>query len=76
MLNGLIQTRGNPQSIRCDNGPEFAGRALDQWAYWNDVARDFSQPANLTDNAYIEVFNARLRAEGLNASWFLSINDT
>ena len=29
----------------------------------------------LTDNAFIEAFNARLRAECLNASWFLSLAD-
>ncbi len=36
---------------------------------------DFSRPGNPTDNAYIESFNARLRAECLNASWFLSLAD-
>ena len=54
---------------------KFAGRVLDQWAYWNDVELDFSRPGKPTDNAYIEAFNARLRAECLNASWFLSIHD-
>ena len=75
ILNGLIQTRGKPHAIRCDNGPEFAGRVLDQWAYWHDVELDFSRPGKPTDNAYIEAFNARLRAECLNASWLLSMND-
>jgi putative transposase len=28
-----------------------------------------------TDNAFIEAFNARIRAECLNASWFLSLAD-
>ncbi len=28
-----------------------------------------------TDNAYIEAFNARLRAECLNENWFLSLED-
>ena len=64
-----------PRTIRCDNGPEFAGRALDQWADFNQVELDFSRPGKPTDNAYIESFNARLRQELLNASWFLSIAD-
>lgn len=33
VLDGLVRERGKPKSIRCDNGPEFAGRVLDQWAY-------------------------------------------
>jgi putative transposase len=48
---------------------------LDQWAYLNRVEIDFSRPGKPTDNAYIEVFNSRLRAECLNASWFLSMAD-
>jgi putative transposase len=48
---------------------------LDQWAYLNGVEIDFSRPGKPTDNAHIEAFNARLRAECLNASWFLSMVD-
>ena len=58
-----------------DNGPEFAGRLLDHWAYLNGVEIDFSGPGKPTDNAFIEAFNARLRAECLNAAWFLSLAD-
>ena len=36
---------------------------------------EFSRPGRPTDNAYIEAFNARLRADCLNASWFLSMAD-
>jgi putative transposase len=75
VLDNLVRERGKPQSLRCDNGPEFAGRMLDQWAYLNGVEIDFSRPGKPTDNAYIEAFNARLRAECLNASWFLSMAD-
>jgi len=32
VLDRLARTRGLPRSIVCDNGPEFAGRALDLWA--------------------------------------------
>jgi putative transposase len=73
VLEQLVRERGTPQTIRCDNGPEFAGRVLDQWAYFQRIALDFSRPAKPTDNAYIESFNARLRQELLNASWFLSV---
>jgi putative transposase len=75
VLDRLVRERGTPQTIRCDNGPEFAGWLLDQWAYFQGVTLDFSRPAKPTDNAYIESFNARLRQELLNASWFLSLAD-
>ena len=75
VLDRLIRERGKPRALRCDNGPEFAGRMLDQWAYLNAVEIDFSRPGKPTDNASIEAFNARLRAECLNASSFLSMKD-
>ncbi|WP_156375492.1 IS3 family transposase [Methylobacterium sp. Leaf125] len=74
-LDALVKLRGRPKSLRVDNGPEFAGRMLDQWAYLNGVEIDFSRPGKPTDNAYVESFNGRLRAECLNASWFLSLAD-
>ena len=74
-LDRLARQRGKPLSIRCDNGPEFAGRMLDQWAYLNGVTIDFSRPGKPTDNGFIESFNARIRAECLNASWFMSMSD-
>ena len=43
--------------------------------YAHKVTLDFSRPGTPTDNAYIEAFNARLRAECLNASWFSSMHD-
>ncbi|MBB3937082.1 putative transposase [Aureimonas phyllosphaerae] len=74
-LDRLVALRGKPTSIRVDNGLEFAGRMLDQWAYLNKVELDFWRPGKPTDNAFIEAFNARLGSECLNASWFLSIAD-
>jgi putative transposase len=56
-------------------GPEFASCLLDHWAYLNGVEIDFSRPEKPADNALIEAFNARLRAECLNASWFLFLAD-
>ena len=75
VLDGLVRSRGRPKSLRVDNGPEFASRLLDHWAYLNGVEIDFSRPGRPTDNGLIEAFNGRLRAECLNASWFLSMPD-
>lgn len=75
VLDRLVRARGKPKSLRVDNGPEFAGLMLDRWAYLNGIEIDFSRPGKPTDNAFIEAFNARLRAECLNASWFLSPAD-
>lgn len=74
-LDRLARLHGRPRSIRVDNGPEFAGRMLDQWAYLNRVELDFSRPGKPCDNGHIEAFNGRLRAECLNACWFLSMAD-
>lgn len=48
---------------------------LDQWAHLSGVEIDFSWSGKPTDNAFCEAFNGRLRAECLNASWFLSMVD-
>ena len=64
-----------PRTIAMDYGPEFTSKALDQWAYLNGVELDFSRPGKPTDNAIVEAFNGRLRAECLNENWFLSLDD-
>ena len=75
VLARLALNGRKPRTISVDNGPEFTSRRLDQWAYLNGVELDFSRPGKPTDNAMIEAFNARLRAECLNESWFLSLED-
>jgi putative transposase len=75
VLDRLARERGKPRSLRCDNGRTSAGRMLDQRIYLTGVEIDFSRPGKLMDNAYVEAFNARLRAECLNVSWFLSMAD-
>ncbi len=66
---------GLPATIRVDQGTEFVSRDLDLWAYQRGVTLDFSRPGKPTDNAFIEAFNGRFRAECLNAYWFLSLAD-
>lgn len=50
-------------------------RDLDLWACQKDVELDFSRPGRLTDIAFIGTFSGKLRAECLNAHWFLTLDD-
>jgi putative transposase len=72
-LEGACASTGYPKTIRVDQGSEFVSRDL--WAYANDATLDFSRPGKPTDNAFIEAFNGRLRAECLNAYRFLTLAD-
>jgi len=74
-LERVCKEMGYPSAIRVDQGSEFVSRDLDLWAYQNNVTLDFSRPGKPTDNAFIESFNGRLRAECLNTHWFLSVAD-
>lgn len=74
-LECAVLRYGLPKIICVDNGPEFAGRALDLWAHQKGVKLQFSRPGKPTDNAMIETFNAKLRTECLNEHWFLSLED-
>jgi putative transposase len=66
---------GLPAAIRVDQGTEFVSRDLDLWAYQRGVTLDFSRPGKPTDNAFIESFNGKFRAECLNTHWFMSLDD-
>ncbi len=75
VLDGIIADRNKPARIQVDNGSEFTSRSMDLWAYLNKVKLDFSRPGKPTDNAFIESFNGKFRAECLNENWFLSLAD-
>jgi len=74
-MDHLKLTRGLPRRVQVDNGSEFISKALDKWAYDNDVTLDFSRPGKPTDNPFIESFNGSFRDECLNVHWFLSVED-
>ncbi len=75
VLERLAATVGLPQRIVLDNGPEFAGRTLDAWAYLRGVALCFIRPGKPIENAYVESFNGKFRDECLNEHWFVSMVD-
>jgi putative transposase len=74
VLERLAAVRGLPEVITIDNGPEFAGRVLDEWAYRKGVKLSFIRTGKPIENAYIESFNGRFRDECLNTNWFLSLH--
>jgi putative transposase len=75
VLDHLAGLGIKPQVITVDNGPEFSGRALDEWAHRNGVKLDFIRPGKPVENAYIESFNGKLREECLNLHWFKTIEE-
>jgi putative transposase len=74
-LERLRETRGLPDIIVTDNGPEFTSKALDSWASQSKVKLSYIRPGKPIENAYIESFNGRLRDECLNENWFVSLED-
>jgi putative transposase len=75
VLDRLEATVGLPQTIVVDNGPEFAGRTLDAWAYAHGVTLRFIRPGKPIENAYVESFNGKFRDECLNEHWFVTLVD-
>ena len=75
VLERLRQLRGLPQVVVTDNGPEFAGQALDVWAHQQSVKLHFIEPGKPVQNAFIESFNGKMRDECLNEHWFVSMTE-
>jgi putative transposase len=75
VLERLAESRGLPRTIVVDNGPEFAGRTLDRWAYERGVHLHFIDPGKPVQNAFVESFNGRFRDECLNEHWFVDLAD-
>ncbi len=75
VLERLRETRGLPEVIITDNGPEFRSQAFDAWAYARGVKLEYIQPGKPVQNSFIESLNGSLRDECLNQHWFTSLRD-
>lgn len=75
VLEQLAQQGRKPEWIVTDNGPEFTGQKLDQWAYENSVRLETIHPGRPMENGYIESFNGKMREECLNDNWFSDLAD-
>lgn len=72
-LANLFITKGIPEHIRSDNGPEFTAKAVRRWLERLVVQTLFIEPGSPWENGYIESFNSRLRDELLNGEIFTTL---
>jgi len=74
-LEQIIEWRGKPLAIRCDNGPEYTSVVLQDWAEMNGIALLYIQPGKPQQNAYVERYNRTVRHEWLDQNQFASIKE-
>ena len=60
-LDQIIEWRGKPCMIRCDNGPEYISGVLLGWAEQQGIRIEHIQPCKPQQNAYIERYNRTVR---------------
>lgn len=74
-LTQIIEWRGKPAAIRCDNGPEYISGALQAWADRQGIKLDYIQPGKPQQNAYIERYNRTVRYDWLAQYLFDTIEE-
>ncbi|MAL49609.1 MULTISPECIES: IS3 family transposase [unclassified Methylophaga] len=72
-LEQVMEWRGKPAAIRCDNGPENISQVLIDWANNQKITLMYIQPGKPTQNAYVERFNRTVRHEWLELHLFESV---
>jgi putative transposase len=75
VLERVMEERGVPGSIRCDNGPEFTSLYFVEWCRERSLNVLHIQPGKPVQNGHIESFNGRFRDECLNPNWFVNLAD-
>lgn len=69
-LEQIVEWRGKPAAIRCDNGSDYISQQLIDWANKQRITLLYIQPAKSTQNAHIERFNRTARHEWLDMHLF------
>jgi putative transposase len=75
VLEQIIEWRGKPRMIRCDNGPEYISHKLQRWAQERGIQLGYIQPGKPQQNAYIERYNRTVRHEWLEMNEFKTIEE-
>ena len=74
-LDRIIEWRGKPKVIRCDNGPEYISHLLAAWADKHSIKLEFIQPGKPQQNAYIERYNRTVRYDWLEQFLWKEISE-
>jgi len=74
-LSWLMATRGVPDHIRSDNGPEFTATVVRDWLKKVGVRTLFIEPGSPWENGYCESFNGKLRDELLAREVFYTLRE-
>ena len=74
-LENIMQWRGKPVALRCDNGPEYISHELQAWAQKQGIALRYIQPGKPQQNAYVERFNRTVRHEWLGQYLWRDISE-
>ena len=74
-LNQIIDWRGKPKAIRCDNGPEYVSGKLIAWAEAQQIRIEYIQPGKPQQNAYVERFNRTVRYEWLSQYYWENLEE-
>lgn len=74
-LNQIIEWRGKPKAIRCDNGPEYVSGKLIAWAEAQQIRIEYIQPGKPQQNAYVERFNRTVRYEWLSQYYWENLEE-
>ena len=72
-LELAIEEHAKPDTIVCDNGPEFTYLHFLQWAARQRIDVQHIEPGKPIQNALCESFNGRIRDECLSTQWFESL---
>ena len=68
-------TRGVPEHIRSDNGPEFTAKAIREWIGKVGAKTLYIKLGSPWENGYVESFNGKLRDELLNGEVFNTLQE-
>jgi len=74
-LTELFVTRGCPEHLRSDNGPEFCAKVVREWLAWLEVRTLYVEPGSPWENGYCEAFNGKLRDELLDREIFYTLRE-
>jgi transposase InsO family protein len=71
----VMLTRGVPEHIRSDNGPEMTSKIVRSWLASVGARTLYIEPGSPWENGYCESFNGKLRDELLNGEIFYSLKE-